>query len=117
MEDKLNIQKITPRLLTEPITFWISLLNDYFLKKPSATVLGYPWKNQVILQTQLENERLAIRQATLGVDGLKEKAAILQKAIEENNVRTSWYQFRGRFVSRLIFLVRLLVGNAFIRVD
>lgn len=88
LEDKLNIQKLKSRLLNEPIAFWISLLNNYFVKKPSATILGYPWKNQELLQTQLENERLAYREATYGKEGLKEKHVILEKAIEENNVTT-----------------------------
>lgn len=86
LTDKLNIQKLKAQLLSEPVSFWISVLNDYFVQRPSATILGYPWKNQEKVNTLLESERLSRRKANLGDEGLKNKAAILQNAIEENKV-------------------------------
>jgi Zn-dependent M16 (insulinase) family peptidase len=84
---KLNIQKLTSRLLEEPVSFWISILDNYFVRRPSAIVLGYPWKNEKILRTSLENERLSRRKAVLGDKGLKEKAENLKNALKENDVR------------------------------
>ena len=87
MAAKLNIQKLTSRLLNEPVSFWISTLNDYFLRRPSATVLCFPWKNEKVLHSLLENERLSRRKEVFGEEGLKRKGDLLKNAIEENGVR------------------------------
>lgn len=89
MYDKLNLHLVAEKLLAEPISFWLTLLNRYFLNRPSVTVLGYPWKNEQIVRAHYENERVANRQATFGEQGLKQMAETLQKAIEENKVSSS----------------------------
>lgn len=92
MYDRLNLHIVAKKLLAEPISFWLTLLVDYFLCKPSACVLAYPWKSEHIVRAYFENERLDERQTTLGEAGLKKCADILRKATEENMVSIFFFK-------------------------
>lgn len=86
MFNRLNHQVIADKLLEEPVLFWISLLKEYFIDRPYALVLAFPSKNENLLRSYFETERINSRHNSLGEEGLRKKGEELKKAIEENEV-------------------------------
>lgn len=68
----------------EPKSYWVGLLDKYFVKNDSISIQGYPSIEEQQQMAAEEKERIEKQIESLGEDGLKEKAAALEKAIEYN---------------------------------
>lgn len=86
MFDRLNHDALAEKFKTLSVDFWRNLLKSFLVERPHVTVLGYPSQKERGLRSYLETERRNHQVQTLGKEGLLEKAEILKKASEENEV-------------------------------
>ncbi|XP_052223206.1 uncharacterized protein C05D11.1-like isoform X7 [Dreissena polymorpha] len=84
MEDRVQMVPCHERMKTEPEAFWLGLINKFFIDKHYVLILGEPSTAERESLAQAEADRVARQQANLGKNGLQEKAAIFEKATEEN---------------------------------
>lgn len=101
MYHRLNLRKVAVKLASEPLTFWTDLLKRHLLNGQHAVILGYPWKDENKLRSHFESERICQRMQTFGDDGLQQKADILKKASEENEVLRLFSNGNERFWKNL----------------
>ncbi|XP_063960885.1 uncharacterized protein C05D11.1-like [Lytechinus pictus] len=84
LKQRLNQVDDFRRLQSEEKPFWCSLLKEYFVDPPSVMIIGEPSGAVAKDMADEEKQRVASQVAALGEEGLKTKADILEKAIEEN---------------------------------
>ncbi|XP_050528273.1 uncharacterized protein C05D11.1-like [Daktulosphaira vitifoliae] len=83
LDDRLNTIIILKKLISEDISFWKQILNDYFISNHKVVVRGIP---SIKRQQDLANEevqRVSQRKKDLGDDGLKLKSIKLLNAKTE----------------------------------
>ncbi|XP_054720900.1 uncharacterized protein C05D11.1-like [Uloborus diversus] len=89
LEDlKHRVQEIPTieNLLKEDAQFWLDLLQKYLIEGKHVIVLGSPSPTLSDSMAKTEKLRIEEQQKKLGPAGLKEKAKILKKAMETNEV-------------------------------
>ncbi|XP_065331975.1 uncharacterized protein C05D11.1-like [Cloeon dipterum] len=86
-QQRLNMVKDLRKLLEEPNSFWIQLLNQYMGPDvPFVLVKGQPSVELKAKMTQEEEERVQQQRAALGEDGLKGKADAIVAAMQKNDI-------------------------------
>lgn len=71
-------------MVDEPKSYWINLLDNYFVKNKSISIQGYPSNEEQHRMAAEEKERIEMQIKALGEDGLKQKATKLATAVEYN---------------------------------
>ena len=82
---RLNSVSVYRDMQARESNFWIDLLQKYFVDKPRVLVQGKPLKQLEADMKAAEKKRIAEQVEKLGEAGLKEKAEILEKAMEKND--------------------------------
>ena len=72
------------KLGNEPVEYWLSLLNRYFIEGPRVSCVGVPSKEFAKKTENEEKERIKKQQTELGEEGLKLKETLLEKAKREH---------------------------------
>lgn len=72
-------------LSKEPDTFWLGILEKYFVSNKYVSVECYPSKEEQQKMAKEEKERVEKQRQLLGEEGLKQKKIALEKAIESND--------------------------------
>jgi Zn-dependent M16 (insulinase) family peptidase len=72
------------KLLEEPESFWIDLINSVFIKSPHVCIVGRPSLDLSKKMNEEEKQRTAEQSKSLGEEGLKEKEKALKEAVEAN---------------------------------
>lgn len=72
------------KLLKEPKSYWVNLLDKYFVRGNRIAIQAVPSVAEHEKITEEEKQRIEEQIKRLGKEGLEEKAAILQKAVEFN---------------------------------
>uniref|UniRef100_A0A1B6DB00 Peptidase M16C associated domain-containing protein n=1 Tax=Clastoptera arizonana TaxID=38151 RepID=A0A1B6DB00_9HEMI len=85
-DQRLNQVKELQRMEKEEMSFWVNILKQYLIDRPSVTVRGIPSLKEQHRMTEKEQARVEMQRLNLGPTGLKEKESILTKAIEQNEV-------------------------------
>lgn len=75
------------KLMEEPASYWLNLLNKYFISAPVVFSKGVPSIEKKIEMAKTEKERITKQIESLGKEGLKKKERELQEAIMENEVK------------------------------
>ena len=73
--------------MTEPATYWLTLLNKYFVNAPVVVSKGIPSIKKKMEMAKNEKERIAKQIEKLGKEGLEKMKKELEEAIAENEVR------------------------------
>lgn len=69
----------------EPKSFWLELLNKYFVGAKSISIQGVPSVEEHEKMAKEEKERIDEQIKSLGEEGLKEKEKLVQSAVEHND--------------------------------
>ncbi|KAI4464378.1 presequence protease [Holotrichia oblita] len=82
-------QRINPLIDYEKMTketksYWVNLLDKYFVKNESISIEGYPSVEEQQRMAAEEKDRIEKQVQALDVEGLKQKSIELQNAIEYN---------------------------------
>jgi len=86
LNKRLNSVDEYKRMLDEPDSFWIKMLDEMLLKAPRIVTKGIPSKKMEEEMTAEEEQRVKAQKEKLGETGLKEKADILEAAMEKNDL-------------------------------
>ena len=97
LKQRLNQIDVLKKLMTEPESYWVNLLNKYFVKAPVVFSKGIPSIEKKLEMTQKEKERIKKQIESLGPKGLEIKEKELQEAIAENEVRATLRSFELSF--------------------
>ncbi|XP_001603808.1 uncharacterized protein C05D11.1 [Nasonia vitripennis] len=84
LDTRLNEIESLKKLKLKPVTYWIELLNKYFIQAPSAVMKGIPSIDKQQELADIEQKRVSEQIKKLGPEGLKKKDQELQKSIVEN---------------------------------
>lgn len=76
------------KLKTEKSEFWLNLMKRYVTPEKMVVVVGDPSEEKMKVMGENEKHRVKRQREDLGEEGLKSKKQMLEKAIEENSVRT-----------------------------
>lgn len=85
LEQRVNPLEDLAKLKKEPKSFWVGILDKYFVNNKYIGVECYPSKEEQQKMAKEEKQRVEEQRNTLREDGLKEKGVLLQKAIEYND--------------------------------
>lgn len=77
------------QLLKEPASFWVALVDKYFVKGHRIVVLGCPSSELSKSMVAVETERVEDQAKHLGEAGLKGKTEALEMAIAQNEIAAS----------------------------
>ncbi|KAJ1519883.1 hypothetical protein ONE63_004123 [Megalurothrips usitatus] len=86
LHQRLNILEILDKLVAEPESYWINLLNQYLLKNNCATIRGRPSQAERQRLSDDEEKRIEKQRQDLGPDGLKKFEKELEEAIAHNEL-------------------------------
>jgi len=86
LNKRLNSVEEYKRMLGEPDTFWIKMLDEMLLKGPRTVAKGIPSKKLHEEMTAEEEQRVKEQKETLGEEGLKNKTDLLENAMEKNDL-------------------------------
>ncbi|XP_033228376.1 uncharacterized protein C05D11.1-like isoform X2 [Belonocnema kinseyi] len=84
LKQRLNQIELFKKLMVEPASYWLNILNKYLINAPIAISKGIPSiekKNEI---AEKEKERIAKQIENLGKEGLEKKKRELEEAIAEN---------------------------------
>ncbi|XP_013400143.1 uncharacterized protein C05D11.1 [Lingula anatina] len=84
--ERVNQIEIFRKLSKENKDYWYNLLNQYFMTRPSVTIIGEPSKELHEKMAATEKERIEEQKKKLGETGLAQKGENLKKACEENEI-------------------------------
>ncbi|XP_033227850.1 uncharacterized protein C05D11.1-like [Belonocnema kinseyi] len=84
LDQRLNQIDMLKKLMEEPASYWLNLLNKYFISAPVVFSKGIPSIEKKIEMAKAEKERIAKQIESLGKDGLEKKERELHEAIMEN---------------------------------
>lgn len=84
MQQRINPLTDIAKLQKEPQSFWLEILDKYFVNNTSLSVQCVPSIQEQQTMAKEEKDRIALQIQKLTEDGLKEKGEILEKAIEFN---------------------------------
>ena len=84
--------------MNEPASYWLNLLNKYFINAPVVFSKGIPNIEKKIEMAKTEKERITKQIERLGKEGLLKKGQELQEAINENEVKVE----SGYFLSFVV---------------
>jgi len=83
---RLNSVEEFKRMLDEPESFWIKMIEDMLINSPSILVMGTPSiKLQEDMRREEEN-RIKAQKEALGEEGLNKKKLELEEAMEKNEL-------------------------------
>ncbi|ERL93539.1 uncharacterized protein C05D11.1 [Dendroctonus ponderosae] len=85
LQQRLNPLEDLLKLSKEPDTFWLGILEKYFVGNKYVSVECYPSKEEQQKMAKEEKERVEKQRQLLGEEGLKQKKIALEKAIESND--------------------------------
>jgi len=74
--------QLTQKFLNKNATFWLNIIDEVFINSYKIVVKGKPSMKKVQELTEKEEKRVQKQIEDLGQDGLKEKATIIENAIE-----------------------------------
>lgn len=85
LEQRVNPLDDLNKLIKEPKSFWIGILEKYFVKNNFVSIECYPSKEEQQKMAKDEKERIEKQRQELGDEGLRKQKEILEKAIEFND--------------------------------
>lgn len=85
LEQRVNPLDDLNQLIKEPKSFWIGILEKYFVKNNFVSIECYPSKEEQQKMAKDEKERIEKQRQELGDEGLRKQKEILEKAIEFND--------------------------------
>lgn len=85
LQQRVNPLDDLAKLSKESKSFWLQILDKYFVNNKYISIQCYPSKEEQQEMAKEEKLRVEKQRETLALEGLKEKADILQKAIEFND--------------------------------
>eukprot|EP00092_Neocalanus_flemingeri_P035801 GFUD01038981.1.p1 GENE.GFUD01038981.1~~GFUD01038981.1.p1 ORF type:complete len:1002 (+),score=290.69 GFUD01038981.1:52-3057(+) len=83
---RLNSVEEFRKMLDEPDSFWIKIIEEMMIKSPSVLVMGVP---SIKLQEEMrvnEEDRIKKQKEDLGEEGLSKKKVGLEEAMEKNEL-------------------------------
>ncbi|XP_015753163.1 PREDICTED: uncharacterized protein C05D11.1-like [Acropora digitifera] len=86
LQARANVIQDLEKLQSEPVNFWVSCLNKYFVLSPSVVIVGQPSAKLMTKMSETEKKRVAEQRTALGEEGLKIKRQRLDKATQDNEV-------------------------------
>ena len=84
LDMRLNGADQFRKMLDEPDSFWLKMIEDMMIKAPSVVVQGLPSKKLQAEMREQEENRVKKQKEQLGEDGLAKKKAELAAAMEMN---------------------------------
>ncbi|XP_022918722.1 uncharacterized protein C05D11.1-like [Onthophagus taurus] len=84
LEQRLNPLEDLDKMLTEPKSYWLSLLKRYLIDNHVITIQGYPSQSEQASMAAQEKARIEEQIKNLGEKGLEEKEKELNDAIAFN---------------------------------
>lgn len=84
-EQRVNPVVDLEKLLNEPKSFWVSLLNKYLVDNKYVAVQCIPSTDEYEKMIKEEEKRITKQVESIGEKGLEEKKQILEKAVEFNS--------------------------------
>ncbi|XP_066250958.1 uncharacterized protein C05D11.1-like [Euwallacea similis] len=85
LEQRVNPLEDLNKLLKEPKSFWLEILDKYFVSNNYISVECYPSKKEQQKMAKEERERIEKQRENLGEVGLKNRKLALEKALEFND--------------------------------
>lgn len=85
LQQRVNPLTDLSKLIKEPQCYWLEILRKYFVENKYVAIQCVPSKEEQVNMAKDEKERIQVQIDTLGLDGLKEKEEVLEKALEFND--------------------------------
>lgn len=85
LEQRVNPLNDLNKLIKEPKSYWVGILEKYFVKNNFISIECYPSKEEQQKMAKDEKERIEKQRRELGDEGLRKHKEILEKAIEFND--------------------------------